>query len=253
MTTANLFPSSYFPPALYQQQQAREEMIFCDLPQSEYGLPTPPITPEDTDMSGTENIHPQFKPQFQQQTLSATTSPFTPSTSPKPSPITLPKRPNKRKSPADRDDNIPTRIHPHTSSSSFPKRPKLVQHNLTQPHDPRLDNKSNCMNCGRWFSTTGNLHNCIYHPGDWDRALTPAQCTDWKVGSWSCCMASLLGPGCRITRHRELDLGCTSLVKRTQIVSGHNSIVDQKMKQQSKFCLMYLGGSLGPKQDLDAL
>jgi len=44
------------------------------------------------------------------------------------------------------------------------------------------------------------------------------------------------------------------MVGKGKAVKKHNiDILSQEMEQRSKFCLMYWSGSLGPKQDLDAL
>jgi len=212
-------------PDQYAQHREPRQVMFCDLTQFGTGLPTP----EDSEMSGTENVEPWIQPQQQPQPLSPTTPSLTALTPHEPPSHISPRRPTKRKHLADIDANIPTQ-------SPRPKRPRRDQHQHQRtlpPHEPTSDDKTTCMNCGRCFAPPGNRHNCIYHPGSWIRApRTP--------GYWSCCRSSLTDCGCLVSRHRG------GLPPR-----GGGRAATGLPGQHSQFAIMYRSGSLGRGHDSD--
>lgn len=190
---------------LTRSRHSQQHPPSCDPAQFETGLPTPTATPEeDTEMSGTENVEPWFQFQLELQCQARSLRPpfFE---SGKPAPSTAQQRPNKRKHLADRDNNIPTQS---AQPSKWPRRDQHQhqhQSRLRLPSPPDLpvsDNQTCCVNCGRFLAPAGNLHNCIYHPGNWIRA---ADSPDRRVGRgyWSCCSSSSPADcGCLISRHR---------------------------------------------------
>lgn len=160
------------------------------------GLLTPVDISEDSEMSGTEGIRIQTQPRSARpESFMPTPSHITFPTTLEPGTTSL-KRPNKRKSLADRDDNVTTH-YPPLQPSFLLKRRKSSNH----ASDPQSNHdKMHCLNCGLWTpnSKFENLHGCIYHPGDFN--------FDGTVCSWSCCRNSdLKSRGCLITRHKGLD------------------------------------------------
>lgn len=184
------------PTLLLQPVQPNRQHTMLDSCLPETGLLTPIDVSEDSEMSGTEAVQTQTqyhpaRPESFVPTPSHTNFPATLEPG-----ITSSKRPNKRKSLADRDDNIPS-YYPPSQSSILSKRRRSNNH-ASEPQ-PNHD-KMHCLNCGLWTpnSKFENLHGCIYHPGDFE--------FDGTVCSWSCCgNIDLKSRGCLITRHKGLN------------------------------------------------
>lgn len=188
MKDSNLIPQPCLRPV-----QADQWHMIANLTAFNTGLPTPIDASDDSEMSGTENIQPELQNYHSTQAEPcALISPY-PASDNFHSGTTPPKRSNKRKSLADRDDNIPS-FGCSPRPQAFAKRRKPSIHSAETTSHP---DKIHCVNCGIWTSDSEfeNLHSCIYHPGTFE--------LDDKVCSWSCCRnADLKSLGCLITRHK---------------------------------------------------
>jgi len=203
MTEANSNSSPQLQSAHHPHQPTHQEQknIFCNLAPSLTGLPSPIDTSEDSEMSGTENIHPY--PHHRSQQLPAIPSSFTLGT------LAFAYKPSrKRKFLTEKDDNIPPSSPNTTPFSSKRSKRNSTKFNPSPNHTSKSPDESTCLNCGHLFALTSNLHNCIFHPGS--RSTIPQSSStncnlpvDWRNGSWSCCGSSLRSPGCLITRHRD--------------------------------------------------
>lgn len=183
-------PDPHPQPVQSTQQQTTGNPCYPDT-----GLLTPIDISEDSEMSGTENgqSYAQQHHLARPESFMPTSSCFTSGT-PFQHEIPSLKRPNKRKSLADRDDNFPS--SPHSSFLSKRRKPSVHRH--PSDHQSSLE-KTYCLNCGLWTTNSKfeNLHGCIYHPGDFS--------FDGTKCSWSCCRNSdLKSRGCLITRHNGL-------------------------------------------------
>lgn len=212
MNEAHFVPSSsHFQPV---QQQP---LTLCNST-NDNGLPTPNDTSEDSEMSGTENAPPPPQPQI----------PFFSQTPPR--------RSNKRKSLADRDDNIPS-ISPRSFSTVKKRRADgQIPPTRGDSHDSRTD----CGNCGRsvpkfcWNDSNA----CVYHPGNFEREQVVSLATSyghqWDRGTWSCCQGSLTARGCLATKHRDVDTAGPGREGSEHTAKG----------QQTQFCVLHRSGVL---------
>lgn len=145
----------------------------------EHDLPTPSDSAGDSEMSGTENVS-----QLHQGCYAS------------------PRRSTKRKSLADRDDNVPS-FSPRSFATMKKRRAE------GQEISQLADDKINCGNCGRNVPSScwNQFETCVYHPGTFekmDAVLSAGFNANWK-GQWSCCRSSLTGRGCIQSRHRSVD------------------------------------------------
>lgn len=187
------------PPANWQSVRPENRDINATQSSFNSGLLTPIDVSDDSEMSGTENIQPE--PQHQapdDHTFSKSAIPQGTSSDHLQQAIPSAKRSNKRKTFADRDDNIPSFFTPLPRPS-----PTVAKRRKAGVHSSELgqhSEKIHCVNCGTWTANSKfeNPHSCIYHPGTFQ--------SDGRVCSWSCCgNVASKSRGCLITQHKGLD------------------------------------------------
>lgn len=199
---AKIIKDGSFYSSQFQPVQQVHQSITSDDVRSEGGLLTPIDSSEDSEMSGAENSysHMIMQPSERSTRFRMTAPILRDSSNVVPyTALSVPKRLcNKRKSLADRNDNIPTAGPSVISPVSKRRKSSGCTQRYPTSGNPHLEigkDCAHCLNCGLWIphSKFDKLHDCIYHPG----ALQ-------DDGHWSCCgnVGSNVR-GCLITRHRD--------------------------------------------------
>ncbi|KAJ9663171.1 hypothetical protein H2198_000932 [Neophaeococcomyces mojaviensis] len=172
---------------------------------NEHGILTPIESPEDSEMSGTENVPPS-RPQHTMQSGNFLVAPQLKPVSP------MQERRLKRKSLAERDDDIPdgraTSLYADNASSGLHHSPSTKRRRPFQQDASANAGATTCVNCGKKYNSLqlNGSYGCLYHPGVLDSVQPDNSGTGTAVrlGAWDCCHASHSSPGCLVTQHRDV-------------------------------------------------